>query len=123
MTADPLFPEMYLPDARDRAIFGGVYAPPPRFVHGEWHQVALLKKDPIDGDGYDVAIDECRMPARFFRLRVLPSENSRGDLRTPRVSISTGSGDGVGRLILEIARALTEGMVGFDTVAAEEAAP
>lgn len=109
-----IFGEMYKPDARDRAIFGDLYEPPYCFSHGEWHQIARISKADRDGDGYDVAIDESRMPARFFRIRPLPTANSVGEVKTPLAFLSTGSGDGAGSLALQIARAMSEGMIDFD---------
>lgn len=99
---------MYLPDDRDRAVFGERYSPPERFTHGEWHMVARYEK--VGGDGQAVEVDECRMPASFFRIRVLPGVNSIGE-PTSGYTLSTGSG--MERLAHEIASAACEGMIGI----------
>lgn len=101
---------LYKPDVRDRSIFGANYTPPEKFAHGEWVTVARFEKEP-GGDGQPVEIDECRMPARFFRLRALDSTNSVGDPK-PGFSLSTGSGDEMGRLMARLATEIAAGMVG-----------
>ena len=52
------------------------------------------------------------MPARFYRLRALADVNSVGEPR-PAFTLSTGSGDEMGRLMLALARAIANGMVGL----------
>lgn len=101
---------MYAPDARDREIFGDLYDPPVQFEHGKWHRVLRIEKDPIDGDGQTVEIDECRMPARFFRLRALADVNSVGD-PNPAFVFATGSGDDMDHLVVQMARAIAGGML------------
>lgn len=109
---ESIFPKWYLPDERDYAIFGGHYTPPEKFSHGGWHMVARLEKTPPEGDGQDVEIDESRYPARFFRLRVLPGVNSIGAAKSA-LTLTTESGDKMGRLVLQIGQAFAEGMLGF----------
>src|SRR3990167_4274391 len=97
---DKLFGPLYKPDARDRAIFGEYYVPEAEpFEHGAWHVVARIPKS--GGDGQPVEIDECRMPARFFRLRALADVDGGGRPRRG-FALSTGSGDAMGRLILAL---------------------
>lgn len=109
MLFEPSFPQMYLPDADDRDIFGGAYAPPERFTHGEWHKVASYPK--AGSDGQPAEVYEFRMPARFFRVVCLPSVNSIGQ-PVPGFALETGSGEEMGRLCVTIARAAALGMIG-----------
>lgn len=73
---------LYLPAPGDR-LRGLAYRPPERFKHGRWYCVAKLEPT---ADGQPVYIDELRMPARFFRLRVA-EWSSR-----PGYTLRTGSG-------------------------------
>ena len=101
--------ELYEPDDRDRSIFGEQYVATTAFKHGAWTTVARF----APCGGQPVEIDECRLPARFFRLRVLPDPNTVWTARTP-FTLSTGSGDDMGRLMLTLARAVACGMVSLD---------
>lgn len=105
-----LFPEMYKPDARDAALFGEHYTPPERFGHGDWHKVAEYPKTAEDGQPCEIY--ESRLPARFFKLVVLASPNSINDAQ-PGFALSTGSGDEVGELMVQLAKAVAGGMVGL----------
>lgn len=107
-----MFESMYDPDDRDREIFGSLYSPPDRFRHGEWEKVAEIAK-PEDSDGNPVTIYECRLPARFFKLVAHPSENTIGKPQ-PGFSLSTGSGDEMGELIVSMAKAIAGGMLDID---------
>jgi hypothetical protein len=110
-TLDRILSSLYDRDERDRAIFGDCYAPSvDHYPHGTWHVVARIQKSGTDGQS--VEIDECRMPARFFRLRALADVNSVGK-QVPAFALSTGSGDGMGRLMVALGRAIAEGMVGL----------
>jgi hypothetical protein len=106
--------QLYYPDMRDRVLFGDAYVPPARFHHGQWYLVARFEKDEPHSDGQPVRIDEMRLPARAFRLRALASRNSVGEV-LPAWSLSTGTGDDMGRLCVEIAKAASEGMIAVDT--------
>lgn len=101
MTA--FFEPLYLPDDRDRAIFGAAYIPPVRFRHGEWTCVASYAA--VGGDGRVVEVDECRMPARFFRLR------AHATASRPSFVLTTGSGDDMGALVVAMAKAIAGGML------------
>lgn len=104
-------------DARDSAVFRALpdptwYYPPNRFEHGEWHKVADIPKRE-GGDGNPSRIYECRMPARFYKLEVLDSTNSVGE-PTNGFTLSTGSGEAMGALLVQIALAVRDGMLGWD---------
>lgn len=92
--------KLYSPDDRDREVFGDQYDPPARFEHGEYHRVARYKS--ANGE-VKVEIDECRMPARFFRIRVL------GD--RPFVLVT---GSSMGELAHRIATEIARSMLGLE---------
>lgn len=100
---------MYKPDDRDRSAFGERYKPPAEFPHDGWTQVAEYESGD-NSDGQNVAVDESRMPARFFRLRVLPGPNSVGEMQ-PGYEVATGSG--MEQWVAETAEQIAEGMVVF----------
>lgn len=102
-----IFDSLYYPDERDRVVFGDRYCPPEKFSHGDWHKVAVYEKGE-GGDGQTVEIDESRLPARFFRIRGLPSQNSIGE-PVPGFEVTTGSS--MEKLAHEIALAASEGML------------
>lgn len=106
---------LYEPTAKRGMLnLGREYQPPEKFRHGEWELVAEMKKDPEDGDGQSVRVFECRMPARFFKLEAAADANSCGEEQQPFV-VTTGSGDEMGHLIGELAKAITQGMLGIKT--------
>lgn len=90
-------------------LLGENYRPEGEFNHGDWVRVAQLKSQP-DNDGRDVEIYEVRYPARFFKIKVLPTPNSVGEISTG-FCLSTGSG--CDRLAFDIAKAAQNGMIGF----------
>ena len=98
---------------------GDAYKPPRKFEHGKEYLVAELKKDPPHGDGQDVQIFECRMPARFFKMVALPSPNSIGEPQTS-FKVSTGSGGEVAELLVQFANAVTTGMMSIDVAGPDE---
>lgn len=102
-------------DRRGADIFAPItewHRPPAQFEHGVEHLVADIPK--VEGsDGHPCRIYETRMPARFFKLEVLDSENSVGQ-PMKGFCLSTGSGDDVGRLIVQIALAVRDGMIGLE---------
>jgi hypothetical protein len=102
----------YQPQARDGSIFGRDYTPPSQFTHAAWHVVVMLPK--TSTDGLDIEIEECRMPARFFRLRARQTDE------TPAVTIHTGSGDEIGALLYRIAQQMAAGMLGVDVEGARD---
>ena len=80
--------------------------------HGVWE---LLKHVPKEegGDGQDVNVYVCAMPARFYKVEALPGSNSVGGPVQGFV-LSTGSGSEMERLALEIAEAAAGGMIAMD---------
>jgi hypothetical protein len=90
---------------------GEYHKPPARFEHGRDALVAKVPKV-NGGDGQPVEVYECRMPARFYKIKVLPSKNSVGE-KKEGYEITTGSGDQMGELTASLAISITEGMIGF----------
>lgn len=113
---DP-FEYLYLPDERDRRIFGERYKPETdRFEHGR--DVIVCRLPATSADGQSVVVTEARLPARFFTAHVRASPDRQfehvGRVKgKPAVVISTGSGDEAGRLLFQIAVAVSEGMLGI----------
>lgn len=99
-------------DPRDKRIFEGLnYEGPKVFSHGDWHTVAKLEAD-AESDGQNCEIQECRLPARFFRLLVHPTPNSVGKTQEGWI-LSTGSGDEGGAAIVRVAKLVVQGMIGW----------
>lgn len=105
-------------DARDAAIFeplegvkGVQFFTPDQFQHMEWALVAELPRN-VDSDGYAVRIYESRAPARFFKVEALPHSDLMG--YKPGFTLSTGSGDEAGSLVVAIAIAANDGMLGAE---------
>lgn len=114
----PVDPFDFLYDSREDAktAFRDHWCGPEKFEHGKDTLVAKYDKHPEDGDGQAVEVYCCAMPARFYRLRILAGPNSIGEVR-PGFSVGTGSGQE--RLAAAIAKAISEGMLGFYPEAVE----
>lgn len=108
-----LFPNMYEVDASDYgAIAGLAWIGPNTFTPHEWTTVARVDKR-AGGDGQSVTIQECAMPARFFRLVVDPSPNSIGNAQSGYI-INTGSlCRDISTVLAPMARLIADGMIGF----------
>jgi len=106
---EELFPSMFKTRPEDVELFGDAYCGKPEQKYGEWVTVARYPKS--EGDGLDAEIDECRMPAQFYRVRVLDGTNSIGELKTG-FTLGTGSGREMAKLVIEIAKAASQGMLG-----------
>ena len=88
------------------------YKPPKRFPHGDNVLVAVVPKDPPDGDGHTCHVYECRLPATFYMVHVLPDSNSVAE-PSKGFCLSTGSGRDMGELVGQIAIAASRGMIGI----------
>lgn len=108
-----MFESLYEVRPEDKAPFGKHWMFPERFSHGEWALVAEYPK--TSGDGYDVRLYECRMPARFYKVEAIPTTNSIGKAR-PGFAISTGSGKGMLELAIRIAEVAADGMIDMKEV-------
>lgn len=109
-----LFASAYESRTADLSLYEGLeYCGPATFKHGEWRTVAKVPKI-TGGDGQDVEIQECRLPARFYRLIACPGPNSVGRQQKGFV-LSTGSGYEMGELIVRIAKEIGKGMIGWSS--------
>lgn len=106
---------LYNVDSADRGIVADAglewIGPIDRFQAHKWITVARCDS-PADSDGQSVLIQECAMPARFFRLTILEGPNSCGEIQ-PGYSLSTGSSTESHRALVAIARHIAEGMIGL----------
>lgn len=80
--------------------------------HGVETELQRFNKRP-NSDGQDAIVYVTALPARFYRVTGLPSTNSIGGEVKP-FDISTGSGDEMRLLVLAIAKAASEGMIGIN---------
>jgi hypothetical protein len=104
------FASMYETRAEDREMFGDHYVGKPTQEYGEYVTVARYEK--IEGDGQPVEIDEVRLPARFYRIRVLDSLNSIGEPKHGFI-LTTGSGYEMGKFAAQLAVHASMGMLGL----------
>lgn len=89
----------------DRWVFEGA-----AFEHGKETLIAQYPK-PEPGDGQPVDVYCTAMPARFYRIAALASEDSVGEPK-PAFSMSTGSG--MEELSHAIAEAIESGMLSMN---------
>lgn len=99
-------------ETRESDVLCPEYDAPEKFERRGEHVVVRIPKDDADGDGQPCEIVERRAPARFYTLRVLEDVNSVGDTQ-PAWEMTTGSGSEMGRLLVSLARAVAEGMIGI----------
>lgn len=108
-----IFGSLYLPSEEDAEGFKGAYKPPKGFKHGKWHRVATYRKENPRGSGEDAFVLECRMPARFFKVKVAP--------RCGKVYyLQTGSGEEMAKLAASLAKAISQGMLSLEIKEDEE---
>lgn len=91
-------------DAEDLGL-GDAYQPPEIFNHGETTLVAKLQ---AEGDGHDVEVYECRLPATFFTIKALPRIDHNGK-KCNGFSLSTGSS--MAKIAGQIANSIANGML------------
>lgn len=109
---DSLLPSgLYSGDRYKKILSGYSYDPPEQFEHSKDELVATIRADE-GSDGQDVEIYECRLPAVFWKMRVLPTPNSVGEMQEGFM-MTTGSGVDMGVLIFEIAQEIADGMLGL----------
>lgn len=94
--------------------FGACWCGPAKYDHAAEHLIAIIPHQE-GGDGQTVEVYCCAMPAQFFSANVLAGPNSVGDTQ-PAYRITSGSSQG--KLIADIAKAISEGMLGFEALAA-----
>jgi hypothetical protein len=97
---------------RESDSLGAEYQSPKNVTREQWREWVKVASFKGDGDGQDCELYELRMPARFYKLIVLPGLNSIGELQ-PGYEVITGSGLQMGILLMWIAREVARGMIGF----------
>jgi hypothetical protein len=101
---------MYVPYDRERRAFGNKWCGPDKYESWVETLVARYEKDPLDGDGQTVEVYCTAAPARFYRLKVLPSPDS---INNQQAGFEITTGSGAGELAASIAEAISQGMLGF----------
>jgi hypothetical protein len=104
-----MFDSWYVPYASERAAFGVNWTDPQIYKYGEYIGCALYIR-PEKSDGQSVEVSCCAMPARFYKLNVLPGATSVGEER-PGYVVTFGSGQA--EIAAQIANAIREGMLTF----------
>ncbi len=95
---------------RDRTPFGDKWAGPSAFE--PWEETLVATFDTrAGGDGQTVQVFCTATPARFYKLKVLPGENSVG---TPQGAYEINTGSGQAELAVKVAEAISKGMLGFE---------
>lgn len=105
--SDP-FAFMYDTRSDDRAVFGANWCGPDVLTHAE---DIVIARYPKRGDGHDVEVTCCALPARFYEVRALPTTNSVGESK-PGFTLSTGSGSEMAQWAHLTAKLIASGMVG-----------
>lgn len=106
---DP-FDSMYESRRTDQKVFGKYWMGPFKFEHGKDTPIAFYKAEE-GSDGMNVEVECCAMPARFYKIRVLPTPNSVGEMK-PGFTLTTGSS--CAELAAQIAEAARDGMLGLE---------
>lgn len=107
---DRLFGFLYEDRAEDVAVFEGHWCRVASDANPkDWNLCARFEKVP-GSDGQSVEIYDSRWPARFYRLRALPDKNSIG-AEVLGFTLSTGSGREMAELMVQLAKAISQGMV------------
>ena len=83
-------------------------------VDSEWREVYRAEAKP-KSDGQTAIVEECRLPAKFYRLRVLDGLNSMGE-HQDGFTMTTGSGSAAGAWARLTADMIAEGMIGLAQV-------
>lgn len=107
--SDP-FAFMYNTRHDDRAVFGANWCGPDVLPHAKDIVIARYPK-PDGGDGHDVEVTCCALPARFYEVRALPATNSVGDVK-PGFTLATGSNNQMARWAHMTAKLIADGMIG-----------
>lgn len=107
-----LFGSMYQPYGKERSVFGEHWCGPEQYQHMEYALCASYKAVE-GGDGQDVDVYCCAMPARFYTIVGKPGVNSVGE---PVPAWEFGTGSSAAQLAADMAKAASEGMLGFHPV-------
>lgn len=111
-----MFDTLLTPYDSELLAFGSNWRGPRQY---ELHREALVAvyRSADDDDGQTVEVYCTAMPARFYTIRALAGLNSVGDAKEPW-EFRTGSSQA--QLAADIAKAASEGMLGFHPLAAPD---
>jgi hypothetical protein len=109
---DGPFNSLYRPYQHELEAFGDNWCGPESYAHMQ-DVLCAAYKAAEGSDGQDVDVYCCAMPARFYKIAARPGVNSAGDL-VPAWEFGTGSS--ASKLAADIAKAASEGMLGFNPV-------
>lgn len=105
-----LFSDTFPPYPEERATFGKHWIGPESYrIHKE-SLIARYESDE-DSDGQTVEVYCYPAPARFYKIRVLDSPNSIGEMQK---GFEMGTGSSCAKLAADIAEAVSEGMLGLN---------
>lgn len=110
MARGDFFAEAYKVRTSERTVFKSAWCGPDKFE--QWVETLVARYGKTGGDGYEVEIYCTAAPARFYKLVALPTPNSANDVR-PGFVVTTGSGPEICGLLIQIAHATAQGMIGF----------
>lgn len=102
-----LFSDTFPPYPEERAIFGKHWVGPESYRIHEESLIARYESDE-DSDGQTVEIYCYPAPARFYKIRVLDSPNSVGEMQK---GFEMGTGSSCAKLAADIGEAISEGML------------
>lgn len=103
------FDHLYMPYPEEVRAFGSAWCGPDRYTHATDALVARYVA-PEESDGQTVEVYGCALPARFYRLRVLP-KIGYGDRPMPGYALGTGGSKA--EWAAETAALIADGMVGL----------
>ncbi len=104
-----IFDELYYPSNDEKTTFGNKWCGPEKYPHGQEMLIAEYPK--TSNDGQTVSIYCNAMPARFYILKVKSGFNS---IAIPQKPFEVSTGSGREKLADSIAKAIAEGMLGFE---------
>lgn len=100
---------LYKPYDNEISAFGSHWCGPEAYE--SWKEALVAEYvSGDDDDGQSVNVYCAAAPARFYRLEVLPGVNSVGK---QQAGYEVATGSGCYRLSAELAKAISEGMIGF----------
>lgn len=110
-----MFEKMYVSNENDKQPFGTHWCLSDNtpLEHGKNTLIAVYKKNPKDGDGQHVEVYCIAVPSRFYTIKVLDGINS---INKSKMSYSLSTGSSMEQLTADLAKAISEGMIGLTNV-------
>lgn len=109
-----IFDSMYVPYESELRAFGKHWIGPATYRHFVEEGVALFRKSPPNGDGQHAHVYCLAAPSRFYTVVAEAGVNSVGE---PKPGFKVSFGSGQAELAARIAIAISEGMIGFESLA------